>query len=279
MCGLRLLITFLLYTHSYDDQSMTSREMGIRESTPRTTALMSTMHFSLQDTQATTTPDLLHPSYPQLWRVDIKTEIADLIAQYGSSSSTAWLESQRYHIWRPQEPIPESSFVPVQGYMRNGVSAATIFDKAPSLMSIFLGTRVFAWGNPLVSDPSALAPTAHQFIDWAESRGLIPAWVCVDQDMQQALATALDWSTVTCIYEDVVDPVHIIHMTGPSHKGVAGAHAVKDLKKNLRKAEKAEVDIEEIREFDWTDHERREVEEGINEWKKNKSGLQIASVS
>jgi hypothetical protein len=148
MCGLRLLITFLLYTHSYDDQSMTSREMGIRESTPRTTALMSTMHFSLQDTQATTTPDLLHPSYPQLWRVDIKTEIADLIAQYGSSSSTAWLESQRYHIWRPQEPIPESSFVPVQGYMRNGVSAATIFDKAPSLMSIFSRNTCVCVGQP-----------------------------------------------------------------------------------------------------------------------------------
>ena len=209
----------------------------------------------------------------------MKTEIADLIAKYGSSSSTAWLESQRYQIWRPEEPIPESTFVPVQGYMRNGVSAATIFDKSPSLMLIFLETRVFAWGNPLVSDPSALAPTAHQFIDWAESRGLIPAWVCVDQDMQQVLATARDWSTVTCIYEDVVDPGHVIHMTGPNHRGVEGAHAVKDLKKNLRKAEKAEVDIEEVREFDWTDHERREVEEGINEWKRNKNGLQIASVS
>jgi hypothetical protein len=138
---------------------------------------------------------------------------------------------------------------------------------------------VFAWGNPLVSDPSALVPTAHQFIDWAESRGLIPAWVCVDQDMQRALATEFEWSTVTCIYEDVIDPGHIIRMTGPSHKGVEGAHAVKDLKKNLRKAEKAEVDIEEVREFDWTDQERREVEEGINEWKKNKNGLQIASVS
>ena len=60
-------------------------------------------------------------SYPQLWRIDIKTEIADLIANYGSSSSTAWLEFQRYRIWRPEEPIPESSFVPVQGYMTKGV--------------------------------------------------------------------------------------------------------------------------------------------------------------
>lgn len=146
-------------------------------------------------------------------------------------------------------------------------------------MLTFLGTRVFAWGNPLVSDPSALAPTARQFIEWAENRGLIPSWVCVDEDMRRVLATELEWSSVTCIYEDVIDPEHVIYMTGPSLKGVEGAHAAKDLKKNLRRAEKADVDIEEVREFDWTDQERREVEEGIDEWKKNKNGLQIASVS
>ena len=104
------------------------------------------MHLSLQDT--TTTSDLLPSSYPQLWRVDIKTEIADLIAKYGSSSSTAWLEFQRYQIWRPEEPIPESSFVPVQGYMIKGVSAATILDKLPSLMLIFSRIARFCVGQP-----------------------------------------------------------------------------------------------------------------------------------
>ncbi|KAF8351916.1 hypothetical protein F5887DRAFT_1068299 [Amanita rubescens] len=141
------------------------------------------------------------------------------------------------------------------------------------------GTRVFAWGNPLVSDSSALAPTARQFIEWAENRGLIPSWVCVDEDMQRVLATELEWSSVTCIYEDVIDPEHVLYMTGPSLKGMEGAHAAKDLKKNLRRAEKADVDIEEVREFDWTDQERKEVEEGIDEWKKNKNGLQIASTT
>jgi len=97
--------------------------------------------------------------------------------------------------------------------------------------------------------------------------------------MQRVLATELEWSSVTCIYEDVINPEHVLYMAGPSLKGVEGAHAVKDLKKNLRRAEKADVDIEEVREFDWTDQERKEVEEGIDEWKKNKNGLQIASVS
>ncbi|KAK2463325.1 hypothetical protein APHAL10511_004636 [Amanita phalloides] len=209
----------------------------------------------------TTPPSFTHyPSYPQLWRLDMKTEVADLIAKYGSSSSTAWLEFQRYRIWRPEEPIAESSFIPVQGY-------------------IVKGPHAFAWGNPLVSDPSALAPTAHEFIDWAEKHGLIPVWVCVDEEMQKTLAVEFRWSTVTCIYEDVIDPKHIIEMTGPGYKGVEGVRAVKDLKKNLRRAEKADVDIEEIREFDWTDQERREVEEGIKEWKDKKNGLQVASTT
>jgi hypothetical protein len=49
---------------------------------------------------------------------------------------------------------------------------------------------------------------------------------------------------------------------------VEGAHSVKDLKKNLRKAEKAEVDIEVVGEFDWTDQERMaSVADGIGELK------------
>src|SRR5258708_6050454 len=48
-----------------------------------------------------------------------KAGIAELIAQYGSSSATSWLEFGRYKIWRPSTPIPQSSFTPVQGYLRS----------------------------------------------------------------------------------------------------------------------------------------------------------------
>ena len=51
-----------------------------------------------------------------------KSSIAELVAQYGSSSATAWLEFERYKIWRPEDPIPESEFVPVQGYMQKSMS-------------------------------------------------------------------------------------------------------------------------------------------------------------
>jgi hypothetical protein len=50
-----------------------------------------------------------------------QTPLADLIAQYGSSSSTAWLDTERYKIWRPSQPMPESDFTPVQGYIQRGL--------------------------------------------------------------------------------------------------------------------------------------------------------------
>ncbi|KAF8622411.1 hypothetical protein AX15_007057 [Amanita polypyramis BW_CC] len=199
-------------------------------------------------------------SRPQSCQPSSKVELTDLVAKYGSSSSTAWLEFDRYHIWRPESPVPESSFLPVQGYMVKE-------------------SHAFAWGNPLVSDPSALRPTAHQFIEWAERNNLRPAWICVDEDLEEVLASEFKWGTVSCVYDDVVNPEHVIEMTGPRHKGVEGVHVVKDLKRNLRRAEKAGVYVEEVKDFDWTPQEIKEVEHGIEEWKANKTGLQIASTT
>jgi len=131
-----------------------------------------------------------------------KVGIAELIAQYGSSSATSWLEFGRYKIWRPSVPIPQSSFLPVQGYLR-----ADPF--------------VFAWGNPLVSDPSALEATCTAFIDWARSQKLRPTWLCVDGQMEQVLGaqgSKFGWSTLSCIVEDFLDPHSVVELAH-SHGG------------------------------------------------------------
>lgn len=52
--------------------------------------------------------------------------LPELIAKYGTSSSTAWLDSERYKIWRPSQPIPESEFVPAQGYIQKGMQRSPI---------------------------------------------------------------------------------------------------------------------------------------------------------
>ena len=188
-----------------------------------------------------------------------KAGIAELIAQYGSSSATSWLEFARYKIWRPSVPIPQSSFPPVQGYLRSD-------------------PFVFAWGNPIVSDPAALEATCAAFIDWAKSQKLRAIWLCVDSKMEQVLGaqgSKFGWSALSCIVEDFLDPRSVVELAH-SH---GGGSEVKDFKKNLRRAERENVQVREVKPDQWTDAMKRQVEEGISNWKKSKSGIQIASVS
>jgi hypothetical protein len=188
-----------------------------------------------------------------------KAGIAELIAQYGSSSATSWLEFARYKIWRPSVSIPQSSFPPIQGYLRSD-------------------PFVFAWGNPIVSDPAALEATCAAFIDWAKSQKLRPIWLCVDGQMEQVLGaegSKFGWSTLSCIVEDFLDPRSVVELAH-SH---GGGSEVKDFKKNLRRAERENVQVREVQPDQWTDAMKRQVEEGIASWKKSKTGIQIASTS
>ncbi|KAF8483274.1 hypothetical protein DFH94DRAFT_817889 [Russula ochroleuca] len=215
-------------------------------------------------------PALPPPPPPTLHRANLlppkadkatgeKAGIAELIAQYGSSSATSWLEFARYKIWRPSVPIPQSSFPPIQGYLRSD-------------------PFVFAWGNPIVSDPAALEATCAAFIDWAKSQKLRPIWLCVDGRMEQVLGaegSKFGWSTLSCIVEDFLDPRSVVELAH-SH---GGGSEVKDFKKNLRRAERENVQVREMQPDQWTDAMKRQVEEGIAGWKKSKTGIQIASTS
>ncbi|KAH9973786.1 hypothetical protein BGW80DRAFT_1437127 [Lactifluus volemus] len=188
-----------------------------------------------------------------------KAGIADLIAEYGSSAATSWLEFARYKIWRPTVPIPHSSFPPVQGYLRSD-------------------PYVFAWGNPVVSDPAALEATCAAFIDWAKSQNLRAIWLCVDDQMEKVLGgqgSKFAWSVLSCIVEDYLDPRSVVELAHSS----GGGSEVKDFKKNLRRAQRANVRVREVQPDQWTDSMKRQVEQGIVDWKKNKTGIQIASTS
>ncbi|KAF9534496.1 hypothetical protein CPB83DRAFT_889479 [Crepidotus variabilis] len=190
-----------------------------------------------------------------------KAAISELVAKYGSSSATAWLEFERYKLWSPSEPVPESSFKPVQGYMERG-------------------PYIFAWGNPLVSDPSALPNVAKQFIAWCDAQDKRPVWSNVDGNLEEVLGSPeFGWSTCSCIYEDVVDPAHVIELTSPDSKGQEGQKVVKDLKKNLYRAEKYNVKVQEVKGNEWTEEDKVAIEQGIRDWKASKSGVQIASTT
>ncbi|KAF9254636.1 hypothetical protein L218DRAFT_913116 [Marasmius fiardii PR-910] len=198
-----------------------------------------------------------------------KISIANLISTYGSSSSTAWLEFSRYKIWQAPASFlsenPTATFLPIQGYMQHK-------------------HYIFAWGNPLVSDPSLLGPTAKAFVSWAiNEQKAKPVWCCADLALESVLANnnkeqGLGWSAVECIHEEVLDPDHILDLTNA--KGKEGVGAVKDLKKNLRRAERAGVVIEETTGI-WSQKDRQEVEEGLLEWRRSKGlkGVQLASTT
>ncbi|KAF5393169.1 hypothetical protein D9757_001294 [Collybiopsis confluens] len=190
-----------------------------------------------------------------------KSSISSLVASHGSSSATAWLEFDRYRIWQANRgQIKESSFLPVQGYMQRK-------------------KYVFAWGDPLVSSPAALRATAEAFIAWANSQNLRPIWCCVDVEMEKVLAS-LGWSGVMCIHEEIIHPDHVLEMTSDKVRGHEGVGVVKDLKKNLRRAERAGVIVEEITGR-WKPEDRTQVEDGMLEWRRSKGlkGVQLASTA
>ncbi|KAL0573776.1 hypothetical protein V5O48_008163 [Marasmius crinis-equi] len=211
-----------------------------------------------------------------------KTSIAHLISLYGSSSSTAWLEFSRYKIWRANDEWmrtnPQAQFAPIQGYMQHG-------------------EWVYAWGNPVVGDDVTVLPAAakafvrfvQEEIEWEDEKGKKKrgggktVWCCTDLALEHVLAKkdfGMNWSAVECIHEEVLDPARIMEMTSDSYRGKEGVHAVKDLKKNLRRAERAGVKIEE-RTGVWTQEEKGEVERGLGEWRsvKGGKGVQIASTT
>ena len=188
-----------------------------------------------------------------------KEEIAGLIAEYGSSSNTSWLEFSRYKIWRADKDVEGSSFRPVQGYLR-------------------ADPYVFAWGNPLVSSPTALDETCYQFWKWCKNRKLKLIWCCADGEMEKVLGknSRFGWSTVSCIVEDMLDPKAVVELAKSNSSGAE----VKDFKKNLRRAERSGVTVQEIKYNAFSDEKKKEVEDGILAWKKAKAktGLQLASV-
>jgi hypothetical protein len=186
-----------------------------------------------------------------------KEEIAKLIADHGSSANTSWLEFSRYKLWVSDKDIAPSSFRPVQGYLRND-------------------PYVFAWGNPLVSDPAALEPTCLEFWRWCKERKLKIVWCCVDDEMERVLGkgSKFGWSTVSCIVEDVLDPHNVVELA----QSTGGGSEVKDFKKNIRRAEREGVEAREIKWDGWTDAQKKEVEAGIVSWKDAKQGMQLASV-
>jgi len=106
----------------------------------------------------------------------------------------------------------------------------------------------------------------------------------VDANLEAILAdTNIGWITVSCIYEDVLDPVHVIERLIPDpidseRHGEREALSREPLR-NLHQVHVEDVDVHEVRFGEWTEEERRQVEVGIRQWRAHKHRLDLESMS
>ncbi|GAA5959950.1 hypothetical protein JCM3765_000657 [Sporobolomyces pararoseus] len=176
-----------------------------------------------------------------------KEWLPQLIAKYGHSLSTAWIE-ERYSLWRGKNH--QQSNPRVQGYLARG-------------------KYYFAWGNPICRDNEEVKrEIAHEFTEWCSSKHKKVVWCCVDGDFADILGKEMDWSVLSCVREDVLHPdIKKLNQ--------------KDVKQNVRRAERSHVTFDELHlkapNFMPDEATRLEIEEGIEKWKSNRQGKQIAA--
>lgn len=153
-------------------------------------------------------------------------------------------------------------------------------------------TYAIAWGDPLCH-PDNFAYVAQRWVNKVESEGKRPLWCCCSEAFMDVLtkslpsvlgeeplgtdklssSATLDWSALTCIHEDIVDP-HQFHVD----------NVEKFVRTKLRKAHRKGLRIVEAHGrfpdpiVDGSSAlTRAQVEEGILAWKESKAakGAQI----
>lgn len=117
-----------------------------------------------------------------------KGDLPFLIAQFGSASSTTWLES-RYKIWRGETSTDEAPRI--QGYLHHH-------------------DWLFAWGDPIcLENAEEMKATAAEMWAWAKKQKRHLVWCCISDSFAEVLASGVGpknkgWSTLSCIREDVL---------------------------------------------------------------------------
>jgi len=153
-----------------------------------------------------------------------------LIANYGDSSNTSWLE-ERFVIWRDSDTGAAVGYVPHQGY-------------------------AIIVGDPLCH-PSQYTKIIAAYLAFIKKEtDLKPIWLIVGSQGEQVLSERFDWRTLSCAAEQRVD------LTQP----LRSAHDT-DVQRKIRHAEKEGVKLhtiglgEEI-----PDDFRRKIDKRVEEW-------------
>lgn len=177
-----------------------------------------------------------------------KEWLPNLIAKYGYSPATAWLEP-RYQLWK--SPQHQQSNPRVQGYLARG-------------------KFYFAWGPPVCRDNSETRESvAKEFIEWAtKEKKRRVAYCIVDTAFSEILGKELGWSVLSCVREDRLQP----DIKKLDQKEVRHA---------IRRADRAHIKYSELHlkapEYTIPPDIKQEVDEGLAVWKSKRTGTQIAA--
>lgn len=195
------------------------------------------------------------PAKPGTGNLIVHPDLPDLTRIYGYSSNTVWTEPQ-YKIWRehPDAPIEQSK-----------EGDAHVPGKGAAIGFLISNNYAIVWGNPLcpISDFPAVT---EKFLKWVNKHHLKPLFCCIDLEMEKVLAAEpFNWTVVTCVKEDVLDP------------SVAIDRSLLDkrVRTKINKAERAGVVMWEesahLPDQKW----QNQAEEGMQAWQSHRKGLQI----
>jgi aspartyl-tRNA synthetase len=168
-----------------------------------------------------------------------KWPLAKLIANYGDSSNTSWLDS-RFQVWR------HDASGGAVGFVKRGKFAIVV-------------------GNPLCDHTQYRLVIDAFLAHLREKEKLKPIWLLVGEEVEHILGGRLDWSSLMCVVEQRVPK-----------EGRAAAIRGGDIEKKLRKAEREDLHIDEYGFRDEIPQDvKAEVEKRIEDWKKSREGKQL----
>jgi elongation factor P--beta-lysine ligase len=173
---------------------------------------------------------------PKIGRHGTLPDISSLIAAYGDSTNTSWLDP-RYTIWRHLETGAAIGYVPAKH--NYGI----------------------IWGAPLCA-PEDMDQVMHAWLEHCDQIKLKPIWCCVDQHTAELLSARYRWKAVSCIAEARVDPKHYL------------GNEESNVPKKIQGAKKAGVKVTAL-EGEPTDELRKELDAQIKEWQSHREGTQM----
>ena len=110
-------------------------------------------------------------------------KLEDLIAKYGDSSNTTWVE-EKFSVWRHP---PTGAAI---GYAYSNDDYCII------------------WGNPLC-ESEQYNEVVDTFLHWLEKQGKKPIWSCCNREIERILTQEKEWRAVMCVQEDALDPTKV----------------------------------------------------------------------